>query len=90
MLTIDLVSTGEQVQDVQDVSTASRLARHLEQERSAMQQVVRLAVQEAGNVAGAPILKPAAEVEIRVEGHRILVDVDLEGHIKVAKKSQSK
>lgn len=89
MLTIDLESTNEQVQDVQDVSTASRLARHLEQERSAMQQVVRLAVREAGNVAGAPILKPAAEVEIRVQGHRILVDVDLEGNIKVAKKSQT-
>ncbi len=90
MITIDLESTGETVQDVQDVSTASRLARHLEQERSAMQQVVRLAVREASNVAGSRILKPAAEVEIRVKGHRILVDVDLEGHVKIAKKSQSK
>ena len=89
MLTIDLQSTGERVQDVQDVSTASRLARHLEQERSAMQQVVRLAVREAGNVAGSPIVKPAAEVEIRVQGHKILVDVDLEGNVKRTSKKNN-
>ena len=87
MLTIDLEHTGEKVQDVQDVSTASRLARHIEQERSALQQVVRLAVREAGNVAGSQILKPAAEVEIRVEGQRILVDVDLEGNVELASKN---
>ena len=87
MLTIDLEHTGEKVQDVQDVSTASRLARHMEQEPAALQQVVRLAVREAGNVAGSPIRKPAAEVEIKVEGHKILVDVDLEGNVEPASKS---
>ena len=87
MLTIDLQHTGGKVRQVRDVSTSSRLARHLEQEPAAMQQVVRLAVREASNVAGQPILEPAAEVEVRVKGHRVLVDVDLEGSVELSAKN---
>jgi len=56
----------------------------MKRDRAARRQVVQLAVKEAGNVASSTIVEPAAEVKIRVEGHRILVDVDLEGNVEAS------
>lgn len=88
MLTIDFGSVAQQVRDEGDVATASRLARQLEQERGAMEQVRRLALREARAIAGQPIARPATEVKVRTRGAQVLLDVDLEGDVASGKKDQ--
>jgi hypothetical protein len=79
ILTIDLEQLGAYVQDRCDAATAARLAAVLEHETELHQAAARLALTEAQRIAGRPLRKVEADVQVRTEGSRVLVDVDVEG-----------
>jgi hypothetical protein len=79
LLTLDLQQAEIQLQDACDVATAARLARLLEQEPVALEQIRALARAEAQRIACHPLRELELDVRIRVEGPRVFIDVDVEG-----------
>jgi hypothetical protein len=90
MLTLDLSAAGPLLREEGDVGCARRLARLLRKERSLMRRVKQLARQEARRVAGRAIRQPEVEVRVRVEGARVLLDMDLEGEVQPPGRSRAK
>ena len=82
MLTLDLSTAGPLLREEGDVAAARRLARLLRKERSLVKRVKQVARREARKVAGRPIRQPEVELRVRVEGARVLLDMDLEGELE--------
>jgi hypothetical protein len=78
MLTIDLERIQDQLSEVCDVATATRLARLIEQQPEVHEAAARLALQEARRVAGRRLRRVEADVRVRTEGVRVFIDVDVE------------
>ena len=79
MLTLDLARVDQGIRDVCDVATALRVAQLLESEPDLLGQLRELALQDARRIAGRPMPRLEADLRIRAEGCRVLVDVDVEG-----------
>lgn len=81
MFTIDLGAGSSKIREACNAATAGRLATLLKRERKLQKRVVALALQEARNIARQTILDPDTDLRIRLEGTRVLMDVDVEGEV---------
>jgi hypothetical protein len=79
MLTIDLPALAAALRDVPDAGTARRLATLLADDSQVEKRVQALATREATRVAGAAPRTVSTHVNIRAQGARVFIDVDVEG-----------
>lgn len=78
MITLDLAQIADQLSDARDVTAARRLGQQLETEQATLAEVRQVAVAEAERIAGRPLEQVETDVRIRVETHRVHIDVDVE------------
>jgi uncharacterized membrane protein YccC len=81
MVTLDLEASRAEVRDRCDVATAARLARLLAAESELLSRLRALAEGEARRIASRPLGPLEVDVEVRAEGCRVLVDMDVEGEL---------
>jgi len=79
MMTIDLPALSAVLRDEPDAGTARRLAALLGDDAAMEKRVEALATREAARVAGAAPRSVSTHVNIRAQGARVFVDVDVEG-----------
>jgi hypothetical protein len=78
MITMDLAALDGDVRDPLTDHTAARIAERMESDPRVTRWLRKLAENEASRLAGAPIRVHSADVRIRCEGARVLVDIDVE------------
>ena len=83
MLTIDLESLRDHVADRCEATTAARLSKAMEEERSIHEAAARLALEEARRIAGRRLRRVEADVRVRTEGTKVFIDVDVEADASV-------
>ena len=79
MLTLDLAGVDRRIRDECDVATALRVAQLLQAEPDLLHQLRELALKDARRIARRPMLRLEADLRVRADGCRVLVDLDLEG-----------
>ena len=79
MMTIDLPALAAVLRDEPDAGTARRLATLLGEDAAVEKRVQALATREAARVAEAPLSAVSTHVNIRAQGARVFIDVDVEG-----------
>jgi hypothetical protein len=79
MLTIDLPALAVVLRDPPDVGTARRLATLLADDAQVEKRVQALATREATRVAGVTLQAVSTHLNIRAQGARVFIDVDVEG-----------
>jgi hypothetical protein len=79
MLTIDLPALAVVLRDEPDAGTARRLATLLAEDAQVEKRVQALATREAARVAGVALHGISTHINIRAQGARVFVDVDVEG-----------
>lgn len=77
MLTIDLASVAGSVREPCDENAAKRVAEMMAGDGRVLRRVRQLAEREAARLAGALVAVHAADVHVRAEGLRVLVDVEV-------------
>ena len=78
MLTIDLENMAGMFREPCDVRSAQKLARMLGDDPGLRMRVRHLAAQEAERVAGRSIVEIRTDLEVRAQGTKVFVDVDVE------------
>lgn len=78
MITLDLATLEGDVRDPLTPETAARIAERMQSDARVARWLRRLAENEASRLAGAPIRVHSADVRVRCEGARVLVDIDVE------------
>jgi hypothetical protein len=79
MLTIDLPALAVLLRDAPDAGTARRLATLLADDSQVEKRVQAMATREAARVAGEAPRTISTHVNIRAQGARVFIDVDVEG-----------
>jgi hypothetical protein len=79
LLTLDLTPQQEHLRDSCDVATARRLAALLQRDEVALEQLRQIALREARKIARCPLAQLETDIRLRVEGARLLIDIDVEG-----------
>jgi len=78
MVTILLDDLAAQVREAPTDDTAEKVAELMGGDARVLGRLRRLAESEATRIAGRPVRVHSADVRIRAEGPRILVDIDIE------------
>ncbi|HXI57765.1 MAG TPA: hypothetical protein VNO55_16985 [Polyangia bacterium] len=79
MLTIDLPALTVVLRDEPDAGTAHRLATLLAEDAGVEKRIAALAAREAGRLAAATLRTVSTHINIRAQGARVFIDVDVEG-----------
>ena len=78
MITMDLATLDGDVRDALTPETAARVAERMQSDARVARWLRKLAENEASRLAGSPIRVHSADVRVRCEGARVLVDIDVE------------
>jgi hypothetical protein len=78
MITMDLATLEGDVRDELGPETAQRIAERMESDARVAGWLRKLAENEASKLAGTPIRVHSADVRVRAEGTKVLVDIDVE------------
>jgi hypothetical protein len=78
MITIELAGLDAALRDDCSPESARRVAEMMEVDARVLKKLRQLAEREASRLAGAAIRVHSADVRVRAEGTRVLVDIDVE------------
>ena len=78
MITMDLATLEGDVRDALTPETAARVAERMQSDARVARWLRKLAENEASKLAGTPIRVHSADVRVRAEGAKVLVDIDVE------------
>jgi hypothetical protein len=78
MLTVDLARTADRISDPPDASTARRAALLYGADARCRAHARRIALGEAGRLAGGPLAAPRVDVESRTRGAELHLSINVE------------
>lgn len=78
MVTIELAGLESELRDPCTEETAARVAAMMDADARVARRLRQLAEREASRLAGTPLKVHSADVRVRAEGNRVLVDIDVE------------
>jgi hypothetical protein len=81
MLTLELVASAQLFREPCDAGTARRLAAMLARDVAARNRIRIIAQREAERITQSRVRDVTAEIRVRAQGARVLVDVDLEARL---------
>jgi len=78
MITVDGTRVARRCAEICDVSTMRRLAILLGKDERFLERARHIGTQEARRLAGSPIAQPRVDVNVRVSGTHLHIDLDVE------------
>lgn len=84
--TIDLRQLALRLREAPGPKVAERLAGLLREDPETLSRFREQAVAEAAKLTGGPLADPHAELTVRVDGAKILVDVDVDGALAAGRR----